>query len=131
MMKSILTERVVGAADRLLRATRKSESTHTTWLNNDKSPRSASDANHIDGAAGETDVGGEAADDDAQKVQETQSGTVQGLRILDALAALERPSVALVAGSGARGRGGSKGCHCGDGGESGEFELHVGCDRRA
>jgi hypothetical protein len=89
-------------------------------------PGGSSSANDGDGAAGDSDLASDRAHNDAQEAEESSDG--RGVGGLDAVAALERSSVALVAGRRAAviatsGRGGSKGCD-GESGKSGELELH-------
>ncbi len=120
----MLTERVVGAADGLGGAIGMgiiSLNALARILNLNNLPGRSSSANDGDGAAGDSDLASERANDDAQETEEGSDGRRVGR--LDAVAALERSSVALVAGAGARRRGGSKGCD-GESSKSGEFELH-------
>jgi hypothetical protein len=90
------------------------------------SPRASTKADGGDGAAGDSDLASERANNNAQETEEGCDG--RGVGRLDAVAALERSSVALIAGRRAAviatsGRGSSKGCN-GEGSKSGELELH-------
>jgi hypothetical protein len=116
------TEGVVSAADGLSRAAKYQLDTGHGLILGMNIPGRRANTDNGDGAACNPDKGGNVADSDAQETEErANSGRV---RSLDAVAALESASVALVGGGAGSSCGGSKGCN-GNGGKSGELELHI------
>lgn len=87
------------------------------WCNN--VPGVGSCANDSDGGAGKSDEGGDILGVDAQKSKDGTDGGASGR--LDALAALDGPSVALVTTKGSGNRKGGEG----ESDKSRELELHV------